>query len=129
MSGSPQKQPFGYKIANSGHPVALEDYQKWLGTNASCYDWPTNYFEDNQNISQALVDEVFAYGRENLALVHLFIQQPYYTKVKRDVAMTLTSYIANSGGLLGLCLGFSFLSGIEILYWCCRFTKAKVQQA
>ena len=26
-----------------------------------------------------------------------------------------------TGGLLGLCLGFSFISGIEIIYWLCCF--------
>ena len=50
------------------------------------------------------------------------IQSPYVTKIKRDVAMTFTTYIANSGGLLGICVGFSFMSGIEILfYFCCLF--------
>ena len=42
------------------------------------------------------------------------IQSPYVTKIKRDVAMTFTSYVANTGGLLGLCLGFSFISLVEI---------------
>ena len=65
---------------------------------------------------------MFAYGRENLALVQILIQKPYYTKYKRDVDMTLTTYIANAGGLLGLWLGFSFLSAIEIIYWAIRFT-------
>ena len=46
------------------------------------------------------------------------------TKIKRDVAMTFTSYVANAGGLLGLCLGFSFISGIEIIFWlCCCFRE------
>ena len=57
------------------------------------------------------------------------IQSPYFTKIKRDVAMTFTTYIANSGGLLGLCLGFSFMSGIEIVFclcWLCGEFKKKV---
>ena len=38
--------------------------------------------------------------------------------------MTFTSYVANAGGLLGLCLGFSFISGIEIIFWlCCCFKE------
>ena len=38
--------------------------------------------------------------------------------------MTFTSYVANAGGLLGLCLGFSFISGIEIIFWlCCCFRE------
>ena len=56
------------------------------------------------------------------------IQSPYVIKLKRDVAMTFTTYIANSGGLLGLCLGFSLMSGIEIifcLFWFCGEFKKK----
>ena len=51
------------------------------------------------------------------------IQSPYVTKIKRDVAMTFTTYIANSGGLLGLCVGFSFMSGIEIFFYFCCLCK------
>ena len=29
--------------------------------------------------------------------------------------MSVTTLIANLGGMMGLCLGFSFVSGIEIL--------------
>ena len=47
------------------------------------------------------------YGRENLAMVNIFIQSPYVTKIRRDVAMTWTNYVANTGGLLGLCIGKS----------------------
>ena len=35
----------------------------------------------------------------------------------REARMTLKNYIAQVGGLLGLCLGFSFVSAIELLYW------------
>ena len=65
-----------------------------------------------------LSEAMYQYASENLAFVHVFIQSPYVTKIQRDVAMTLISYIANMGGLLGLCLGFSLISLIEILFWC-----------
>ena len=69
--------------------------------------------------NDTLVKEMHKYGRKNLALIHVMIQSPYVTKIKRDVSMTFTTYIANSGGLLGLCLGFSFMSGIEIIFCLC----------
>ena len=66
------------------------------------------------------------YGRENLALIHVMIQSSYVTKIKRDVAMKLTGFIANTGGLLGLCLGFSFISCIEFVFLCgCYCFKSK----
>ena len=87
-----------------------------------CELWPGNYFEKFNKPNVTLREEVYNYGRQNLALIHVMIQSPYVTKIKRDVAMTFTTYIANSGGLLGLCVGFSFMSGIEILfYFCCLF--------
>jgi hypothetical protein len=66
------------------------------------------------------------YGRQNLALIHVMVQSPYVTKIKRDVAMPFVTFVANSGGLLGLCIGFSFISLVELLYWiCCICNIAK----
>ena len=31
--------------------------------------------------------------------------------------MTVENFISQVGGLMGLCLGFSFLSAIELIYW------------
>ena len=33
--------------------------------------------------------------------------------------MTIFAFISNIGGLLGLCLGISFVSALEFLYWFC----------
>ena len=32
--------------------------------------------------------------------------------------MIIKTFIAQIGGLMGLCLGFSLLSFIELIYWC-----------
>ena len=92
-----------------------------------CANWPENYFEKNNEPNETLVNELYQYGRQNLALIHVMVQSPYVTKIKRDVAMPFITFVANSGGLLGLCIGFSFISAIEILFWiscCCRsFSK------
>ena len=108
----------------------LEDYEEYFGNLSSCNTWPHNFYDKNPNmtyeVNNPLSEEIFEYGRRNLALVRIMIQSPYVTKIKRDVAMTFTSYVANAGGLLGLCLGFSFISGIEILFWlCCCFREVK----
>ena len=36
---------------------------------------------------------------------------------ERSLRITTIDFISNMGGLFGLCVGFSFISGIEILYW------------
>jgi hypothetical protein len=35
------------------------------------------------------------------------VQDPYAKRFMKDEKITKTAYIANSGGLLGLCMGFS----------------------
>ena len=40
-----------------------------------------------------------------------------FSEYERSLKMTTIDFIAILGGLFGLCLGFSFLSFIEIIYW------------
>ena len=104
----------------------LSSFEAYFGSKTTCHDWPGNYLDVDTSPNTTLIDEMVLYGRENLALVKVIMQSPYVTKIKRDVAMSFTAYVANTGGLLGLCLGFSFISGIEILFWvccCCRKFK------
>ena len=44
------------------------------------------------------------------------MSDPFYTQIIRDKPMTWTQFIGNTGGLIGLCLGFSFVSIVEIFY-------------
>ena len=121
----------GYRrfFIEKSHPNicnVLEDFDKFFGSNSTCNEWPKNFFEDleeGDKPNSTLNDELFEYGKQNLALIHVMMQSPYATKIKRDVAMTFTNYVANTGGLLGLCLGFSFISFIEIIFWCCFCVK------
>ena len=106
----------------------LKKYDHFFGNVSVCKDWPENFFDKYDEPNNTLVDELYKYGRNNLALVHVMIQSPYVTKIKRDLEMTFTNFVANTGGLLGLCLGFSFISGIEILFWCCCFCQSYKKQ-
>ena len=38
-------------------------------------------------------------------------------KFLREARMTPVGFISQVGGLMGLCLGFSLLSFIELVYW------------
>ena len=86
----------------------------------------------SENLSDAFQSEFFfarlfynficfslsEYARENLVMFNIFIKDPYAKRFQKDEKITKTSYIANSGGLLGLCMGFSLISAAEILYHC-----------
>ena len=95
----------------------LRHFDEFFGENSSCHDWPQNYFEKNSKINETLKNEMFKYGEENLALMYIYFQSPHLTKIMRNIDVTFVNYIANTGGLLGLFLGFSVISLFELLYW------------
>ena len=107
----------------------LEYFEDYFDVNSTCQNWPHDFLHVSKKPNNTLLEEMVKYGRKNLAVVRVMIQSPYVTRIKRDVSMTFTTYVANSGGLLGLCVGFSFISGIELIFWfccCCRIFKKKV---
>ncbi len=59
----------------------------------------------------------FDYARDNLALVHIFIKQPVVTKILRDQRIPIIWFVANCGGILGLCMGFSIVTVFEVLHY------------
>ena len=54
---------------------------------------------------------------KDIAMVTFLVETPTLFEYTREERMTLIQYISQIGGLLGLCLGFSFISGVEIIYW------------
>ena len=57
-----------------------------------------------------------AYAKD-IAMVTFFFESSTLFEYKREERMTLIQYISQMGGLLGLCIGFSLISGVEIIYW------------
>lgn len=51
-----------------------------------------------------------------MALVNIYIKDPVVTRLKRDQKIPIIGFVANTGGLLGLCMGFSLVSAFEIIY-------------
>ena len=74
------------------------------------------------NFSQAdedvirLEEEIFQYAKQNLAVVNVYIKDPVVTRIMRDQKIPIIAFVANTGGLLGLCMGFSLVSVFEVLY-------------
>jgi hypothetical protein len=64
---------------------------------------------------------LYHYAVNNLSKVKIFFSQPYYTQMVRDIKMTVISFIGNTGGLMGLSIGLSFVSIAEIFYHCTSF--------
>lgn len=54
---------------------------------------------------------------QNLAVLHIYYTQSMFRAQKKEELVGFTEFLANLGGLLGLALGFSALSVIEIFYF------------
>jgi hypothetical protein len=70
--------------------------------------------------SVEVLEMLFKYAKENLLWLNVYIKDSFATRIIRDERMTRTSFVANVGGLLGLCMGFSLVSVAEILYFCLK---------
>ena len=55
--------------------------------------------------------------QEDIAFAHFYFSESTFTEFKRDVKYTFLDFFAQVGGLLGLCIGFSLCSIIEVIYW------------
>ena len=62
-------------------------------------------------------DILYIYAKNNLAVVNIYIKEPVVTNIWRDQKTPVINFIAYTGGLLGLCMGFSLVSLFEILYY------------
>ena len=71
---------------------------------------------ENSTMHQILTKNFYNYARENLALVNIYIKQPVVTKILRDQRIPVIWFVANCGGILGLCMGFSIVTVFEVLH-------------
>ncbi len=58
------------------------------------------------------------YVQSNLALVNMFFEEDNFVQVKRTELYGILALFSNIGGLLGLCMGVSAISFIEVIYFC-----------
>lgn len=70
---------------------------------------------DDPDTIEGLEENLFNYAQENVAIVNVFIKDPYVTRLRRDEAFPIINFVAGFGGLLGVFTGFSFISGIEVV--------------
>ena len=95
----------------------LKDFSPAFGTANLCQNWPESYFQIF-TLTIPLLKKCFNI-EENLALIEIAIQTPFVKRIKKDIEMSFTDFLANTGGILGLYLGCSLLSFFEIIYWIC----------
>ena len=86
----------------------------------------------NDSTLASFKQQLMTYASENLIKINAFLDSPYLSKFETDEVvvfvdkqkyflllqvMSTTTFIANIGGMLGLCLGFSFVSLVEIFFF------------
>ncbi|XP_047022448.1 pickpocket protein 28-like [Helicoverpa zea] len=69
-----------------------------------------------------------SFNNINLSKIEMYFMKPRFLSMRRSELFGVTDFLANCGGLLGLFLGFSFLSLVEIIYFlslrlCCTLKK------
>ena len=57
-----------------------------------------------------------AYDKD-VAIVNFYFESSTCFEFVRQPRMTIIDFISNVGGLLGLCMGISFVSAVELIYW------------
>ncbi|XP_066996104.2 pickpocket protein 28-like [Anabrus simplex] len=70
------------------------------------------------------------YFRKNMAVVHVFFRESQFTSQLKGELFGFIEFLSSTGGLLGLFLGFSFLSAAEVFYYLtlrlwCTVSRAK----
>ncbi|CAB4055949.1 unnamed protein product [Lepeophtheirus salmonis] len=56
------------------------------------------------------------YARENLLLANIYIKDPAVTRIKRDQKLPIIWFVANIGGIMGLCMGCSLVTLFEVFH-------------
>ena len=71
-----------------------------------------------------MIEFLHQYASKNIAVLKIFLKDPYYTNIIRDRQITLINFVGNTGGLVGLCLGLSFISLFEGIYHIFNFVAS-----
>ena len=108
-----------------------ESYIDSTGTKELCQNafnnftmfWEVKEFQtdvvDNSS-DDALLNAMFTYARQNLALVNIYIKPPVVKRIMKDERIPVIWFVANCGGILGLCMGFSIVTVFEVLHYVIR---------
>ena len=72
--------------------------------------------------------DLMTYSKDNLLQLTAYIAKPFTTLYTTDVIITPITMVANMGGLLGLCMGFSVVSLAEIIHLVVTAIAARVNK-
>ncbi|KAI8424662.1 hypothetical protein MSG28_003089 [Choristoneura fumiferana] len=83
------------------------------------FDFKKDFIANKRSYNKSKGTQDFRFlDKYNFSKVEMYFKEPRFVSMRRSELFGLTDFLANCGGLLGLFLGFSFLSLIEIFYFC-----------
>ena len=79
--------------------------------------WPSKKLHDlNATLADRLKKSIFKYAQENVMIVKVFMKDITVTSYTKDEKISTISFLANTGGLLGLCIGLSIVTFFEFIF-------------
>ena len=89
--------------------------------NAFCVEesWDQEFLEKNDTGFDFIdfTSTLSKYTKDNIAFVTLFMREPFAESLAINVDTTELDFTSTIGGLLGLCMGFSFVTIAEMFYY------------
>ena len=83
---------------------------------SKCKPNDKTYASDTFFFIFSLIRLLHKYARENLLLANIYIKDPAVTMIRRDQKIPVIWFVANIGGILGLCMGCSLVTVFEVLH-------------
>ena len=104
-----------------GESLCWSGIQILQENNAFCVEetWDLEFLKKNDTGFDFLdfSSTLTKYTKDNVAFVTLFMREPFAEVLAINVDTTDLDFISAIGGLLGLCMGFSFVTLAEIFYY------------
>ncbi|KAJ0173050.1 hypothetical protein K1T71_011226 [Dendrolimus kikuchii] len=63
------------------------------------------------------INKTTEYFTENMLVINFYFEDSTFMRFTKGEIFGLTEFLSNTGGLLGLCMGFSVMSAVELLYY------------
>ena len=103
------------------YPGVCKQIQWLQENNGFCVDfqWKDTIVNKNDSLFDFMDFGSFLtkYARENTVKLNVYMREPFAETLGIDEDTSVMDFVSMVGGLLGLCMGFSFVSVAEILYY------------
>ena len=79
---------------------------------------------------ERLLNAVNEYVEDNIALVHIYVEDPLSSMaiLKRDMDETQSEFVGNIGGLMSLAMGASFITRFDVTYMALRVLQENLKR-